>query len=388
MIQRTVVFPIFPDERQIEALIETEQLYKYAWQHCIDVAWDLEELSAIELHKKVYAPLKARLGLKSQYLCSARNRAVENVKAVKKLLKKGKKVSKPELKHVPIRLDARTLSFDKPRKVASVATQHGRIKVPLVWHRHAKRYKDWDCKAGEIGIDRKGKWVLRLIFEKEVAKPVRSEKVIGVDRGIRRAVVSSDNRFIGERKWKKHERKLLSCKSKLQSAGTPSAKRHLKKLSGRMKRFKENCDRVVAKTLLSDLQPGDTIVLERLTNIRKRCGEKGKAHKKQRAHMGRWSFKRIEDAIKYGAELHGIYVEYVEPHYTSQTCSQCNIVCKANRKNQSLYSCSCGLTLNADLNAARNIADKWRIANGYAPGLIVNQPIVASSKNSVTSSRL
>ena len=225
MVQRTAVFPIFPDERQVEALIETERLYRDAWQHCIDVAWDLEELSAIELHKKVYALLKARLGLKS-------------------------------------RLDARTLSFDKPRKIASIATQHGRIKVPLVWHRHAGRFKDWNCKAGEIGINRKGKWVLRLVFEKEVVKPARSEKIIGVDRGIKRAVVSSDNRFIGEREWKEHERKSLSFKSKLQSAGTPSAKRHLKKVSGRLKRFKENCDRIVAKTLLFGLQAGDTIVLE------------------------------------------------------------------------------------------------------------------------------
>ncbi len=146
---------------------------------------------------------------------------------------------------------------------------------------------------------------------------------------------------------------------------------------------KENCDRIVAKELISRLQPGDTVVLERLTNIRKRCGEKGRARKKHRAHMGRWSFNRVENAINYGAELHGIYVEYVEPHYTSQTCSQCNIVLKTNRKSQSLYSCSCGLMLNADLNAARNISNKWCIANGYIPGLPVNQPIVASYLSSV-----
>ena len=405
MVQRTVVFPIVLNKEGVEALEETARLYKEAWQYCIDVAWDSEELSAKNLHKKVYAPLKAKLGLKSQYLCSARNRALENVKAVKNLCKKGRKTSKPELKHVPIRLDARTLSFDKPRERASVTTQFGRIKIPLVWHEHALRYRDWDCKAGEIGINRKGKWVLRLVFEKEIIKPARSGKVIGIDRGIKRAVVSSDNRFIGERKWKEHERKLLSCKARLQSAGTPSAKRHLKKLSGRLislrdfclKRFKENCDHVVAKEFLSGLQPGDTVVLERLTNIRKRCGEKGKARKKHRADMGRWSFNRVEKAINYGAELHGIYVEYIAPNYTSQTCSKCNIVLKTNRKSQSIYSCSCGLMLNADLNAARNISNKWCIANGYAPGLSVNQPIVASSSNcsrlmaitnSVTSFRL
>ncbi len=144
MVQRTVVFPIPPDDKQIEALVETAMLYKKAWEHCIDVAWGLEKLSVIDVHKATYKELKINLGLKSQYLCSARNRAVENVKSARKLLKKGKKVSKPELKRVPIRLDARTLSFDKPRARASVATQHGRIKIPLIWNRHAKKYKTCD----------------------------------------------------------------------------------------------------------------------------------------------------------------------------------------------------------------------------------------------------
>ena len=137
--------------------------------------------------------------------------------------------------------------------------------------------------------------------------------------------------------------------------------------------------------MLDGLEAGDTIVLENLTDIRKHCGEKGKARKNHRSNMGRWSFKRLENAVNYGAELRGIYVEYVDPHYTSQMCSKCAIVCKENRKSQSFYSCLCGLRLNADLNAARNIANKWRIAIGNTPGLPVNQPIVAGSQSSVTS---
>ena len=114
MITRTVVFPISPTETQLESLRETLELYGQAWQQCVDVAWDMEEVSAVDVHKTTYKMLKAKLGLKSQYLCSARNRAVETVKAMRALKRKGKKVSKPEINIVPIRLDARTLSFDKP----------------------------------------------------------------------------------------------------------------------------------------------------------------------------------------------------------------------------------------------------------------------------------
>ena len=378
MATRTVVFPIDPTIVQKKALFETMKLYTQAFKSCIDVAWDMKKLSAVKVHKETYRKLKEKLGLKSQYLCSARNKAVESVKAMRMLSKKGKKVSKPTAKIIPIRLDARTLSLDKLRETASITTQNGRIKVSIFWHKQAMKYRDWSCKTGEIGINRNGKWLVRLIFEKTIVKPKRTKNITGIDRGIRHAIVSSDNRFIGKKRWREHERKLLSLRSKLQSKGTTSAKRHLKKLSGRLRRFKENCDRIVAKELLFNLLPGDTIVLERLTNIREKCGEKRKARKKHRANMGRWSFKRVENAINYSAELKGVYVGYVDPQYTSQTCSKCSVVLKSNRKSQSFYSCNCGLKLNADLNASRNIAKKWRMANGYALGLSVNQPIVTS----------
>ena len=284
------------------------------------------------------------------------------------LSRKGKKISKPQSDIIPIRLDARTLSFDPMREIASVTTQDGRIKVPLIWHKQARKYKSWNCKAGEIGIDRFERWVLWLKFEKVPVKYKRTGKIIGIDRGIKHPFVSSNNKFFGRREWHERERKLLSLIARLQSAGTKSAKRHLKKLSGRLKRFKENCDRILVKEFFATLLPGDTIVLENLINIRDNCGAKGKAHKKHRTKIGRWSFKRLENALKYLAELAGVYVEYIDPRYTSQRCSQCEVVKKSNRKNQSMYVCSCGLQLNADLNASRNIKNIWCRANGYTSG--------------------
>ena len=380
MVVRTVAFPLELTTEQECAIQETISLYSKAWNHCVDVAWGMKRVSAFDVHKQTYKKLKQDLGLKSQYLCSARNRAAEIVKAMRVLERKGKRVSKPSAAMIPIRLDARTLSFDKEMEMASIATQHGRIKIPLFWHKQALRYRGWRCQAGEIGINRDVKLFFRLVFEKATPeKPERTGNVTGINRGILHPVVASNNKFLGKPKWKEHERKLLSLRSKLQSKGTASAKRHLKELSGRQRRFKENCDRIVAKELLRMLVPGDTIVLERLTDIRKLCGEKGRARKKHRANMSRWSFKRLENAINCGSELSGVYVEYIDPAYTSQICSRCKIVLKSNRKTQSLYSCSCGLRLNADLNAARNIENLWCVANGGTFGSPVNRPIVADS---------
>ena len=63
--------------------------------------------------------------------------------------------------------------------------------------------------------------------------------------------------------------------------------------------------------------------------------------------------------IEYKAERVGIKVKYVDPAFTSQTCSKCGYVDKENRIAQDKFECKkCGFTLNADHNAAINIARK------------------------------
>ena len=63
--------------------------------------------------------------------------------------------------------------------------------------------------------------------------------------------------------------------------------------------------------------------------------------------------------LRYKAEWAGAKVVEVDPSYTSQTCSNCGVVCRANRRGK-LYSCStCGVRLDADVNAAVNISAAW-----------------------------
>ena len=50
-------------------------------------------------------------------------------------------------------------------------------------------------------------------------------------------------------------------------------------------------------------------------------------------------------------------VELVSPAFTSQRCSACGHVDAKSRKSQALFACTaCNFTLNADVNAAKNIA--------------------------------
>ena len=70
-------------------------------------------------------------------------------------------------------------------------------------------------------------------------------------------------------------------------------------------------------------------------------------------------FLKLIQQIEYKSEMVGIEVVRTTEEYTSQKCSQCGIIRKANRKYRGLYICkSCGLKINADVNASQNILKK------------------------------
>lgn len=80
--------------------------------------------------------------------------------------------------------------------------------------------------------------------------------------------------------------------------------------------------------------------------------------------LSSWSYYELQNMIEYKAKREGIKVRYVDPAYTSQTCSKCGHVDKENRPTQAKFKCiNCGLKLNADHNASINIARSDNFVN-------------------------
>lgn len=70
-----------------------------------------------------------------------------------------------------------------------------------------------------------------------------------------------------------------------------------------------------------------------------------------------WSFYELQQFITYKASKYGIEVRKVNPYRTSQICSCCGHWEEGQRINQAHFKCkACGVELNADFNASRNIA--------------------------------
>ncbi|MEJ5269858.1 MAG: transposase [Hydrogenophilus sp.] len=98
-----------------------------------------------------------------------------------------------------------------------------------------------------------------------------------------------------------------------------------------------------------------------------------------RARLHRWAWRQLQTFIEYKAKACGIAVEYVEPAYTSQTCSSCGGL---GQRSKHRFECPhCGLRAHSDLNASRNLA---RIGSGAPlPRAAVNTPNVGDGHDSL-----
>jgi transposase len=111
-------------------------------------------------------------------------------------------------------------------------------------------------------------------------------------------------------------------------------------------------------------------VLEDLTDIRTRI----RANKRMRSRLHRWPFRQLQAMISYKAEGMGIEIKYINPAFTSQTCSNC-LNMGERRKHQ--FKCfKCGLLAHADCNASRNLARI--VVSADATRADVNRPNVGT----------
>jgi len=157
---------------------------------------------------------------------------------------------------------------------------------------------------------------------------------------------------------------------RLQHVGTRSAKRKLKALTGRERRFVLNVNHTLSKTIVS--KSFNVFAVEQLRNLKKKNNGK-----RFNSKLGSWSFAQLQTFLQYKAEQISRIVVTVNPRNTSQTCSRCGYTNKANRKSAWFRCGPCGFQLDADLNASRNIGVLGR--SEYLR-LCVNQPIVASDE--------
>lgn len=96
------------------------------------------------------------------------------------------------------------------------------------------------------------------------------------------------------------------------------------------------------------------IAMEDIKGIRKLYRKGNGQGKKYRGKMNSWSYYELQRQIEYKAQWEGIPVIYVEAHGTSAKCSRCGDK-MFPEENRMLRCARCKLSIDRDVNAARNI---------------------------------
>jgi putative transposase len=334
------------------ALQETQQQFNAAASWIASICWEEGITNTNTAHHRVYGETRTRFGLGAQLAVCARAKAVESIKATKSK----KSETCPQFgPRGSLRYDARTyrlLSLDR----VSLNTVQGRVTCRLILgQRQHDMLVDSTWKIGGADLVwRRGTYYLHVTQSKDAPLLTETNETLGIDLGIvQLATDSTGESFSGT---KVHEVRMRYQKRRqiLQSIGTRSAKRRLKQMSGREKRFQKNTNHVISKAMVQKaVHTRKALALEDLTGIR----ERATVRRENRYERHSWAFYQLRTFIAYKAAWASVPLRCVDPRNTSRTCSQCGHCEKANRQSQASFTCKqCGFCLNADINAAINIS--------------------------------
>jgi len=346
-------------------LDETMKQFTESFNTVCRTGWEQHNSNAYTLHRLTYRDCKNALpSLVSDLHIQARQKAAEAVKSAIAREKKGLKTGCPQSMLCPPRYNLHTFTLNWEKGIVNLATTNGRIKVVFNLPQYATYAVGCATATADL-LYRKNRFYLHVVISLPDIEFVSNGKAIGVDLGMTRPAVSSDNRFHGDKHMKEVVKRIFRLRRELQAKGTKSAKRHLRSLAGREQRFRRDCDHVISSSIVRDMDAGTTIVLENLTNIRNRVKV---YHGEASRRLHSWSFLQLKSFIEYKAEAAGCAVAMIDPRKTSQRCSRCGNISRGNRRTQSSFICrECDFHLNADLNASRNIRDKLLVGWGISP---------------------
>src|SRR6266568_3469914 len=240
-----------------------------------------------------------------------------------------------------------------PGSLPSVGMSGLRIRILLITASMVRLVPALTNGSADL-VWRNGTFYLHLTQSTDTPQVRETDTAIGVDLGIVNLATDSTGESFTGAKVHEVRQRYHTRRQELQRVGTRSAKRRLKKLSGREKRFQKDINHKISKTLVRKaVVSRKALALEDLTGIRERTT----VRREHRYERHSWAFYQLRMYIAYKAAWASVDVRFVDPANTSRTCSQCGHCAKANRHSQASFRCQqCGISCHADINAAINIS--------------------------------
>ena len=388
VLTKTMKLHIHPDQEAVKLFKELTACYCDACEMISGYVFNNGfPLNFMYLQEKLYDYVRQNTKLKSQMTISAFKTVTARYKTVNEQLQqcpykyqdeKGKWQSIPRTlewlrEQVHFKrpqadlVRNRDYSFVENGTMLSINTLGKRVKVkfdvPKCFEDYFKTEAGWSFGTAKLA-SLNGQWYLHP----PATKPLNDSEadtspthVVGIDRGLRFLATTYDEKgvvsFFSGKEILERRSRINDLRAELQAKGTKSAKRVLKRISGRENRWMTDVNHQVSKTLVDTYSAGTLFVMEDLVGISFSERLLANRNTEGRNELRSWSFYQLEQFLTYKASERGSLVLKVPADYTSQRCPKCGRIHKASRHHDiHEYICdACGYRSNDDRVGAMNL---------------------------------
>ena len=240
----------------------------------------------------------------------------------------------------------------------------GQVKVPKVgWVRFRWSRTVPECKSYRVTRDSAGRWHVAFAAWPAPTTPgPGTGETVGIDRGVIQSLALSTGEVYQipapSSRAKRLRRRLSHAKrgSSRRKAARLRCARVMARDADRRRDWAEKVSTDIARRF-DVIRIEDLRIMNMTRSARGTVSEPGKNVRQKAALNGvilqsGWGLfaQRLQEKAPGR-------VEKIQPHFTSQRCSACGHVDRDSRESQARFRCTaCGYALNADVNAAINIA--------------------------------
>lgn len=344
----TLKIKLLPDQSQSNLLLDTIKEANAACNRISDMVWKDKVFTQFKIHHHCYTAIREDFNLSAQMVVRCISKVADAYKLDKKVKRSFRELGS-------ISYDSRILSYSE--NTVSIWTIEKRQRIPFVCHN--TNYLPYIKGEADL-VFKKGKFFLFQTVEVPEEEVEDIEDFIGLDFGITDIVSTSDGKTYSSDSLNRYREKQRKIRGSIQSKGTKGRTRQckrgcarlLKRLKGREKTTATIINHTISKNIVSEArQRGTGIAIEDLKNIRKTSKRRNKTFKTK---LNSWNFSQLREFLAYKCKLSGVKLVVVPPAYTSQTCHKCQHT--GTRNNKSFKCQYCGSDMDADINAAKNIA--------------------------------
>ena len=379
--RRTVPIKLdVPQERRGD-LHQTKTQFLHCANRTSEWAWRYDDYCITSKNKAenaLYDELREETALTANLVQKGIRRAIEAVDAGVERLKQGENTSQPEFDSWSVVYDKRSATFNEDH--ATLSTTNGRVTAEYILSSENERedtpfgryYEsdDWDASSATLQYDEQTDTFYLHVTLKNSDYVVNGRErqecesrddarengvVLGVDLNVTGAfAVTSTGAFIGSADYLTHKRNQYEQRrARLQQTGTRSAHLTIQSIGSRFSDWSLDWLHNKANDLIAEAQSADVdgIIFENLTHIRENIANGSK--------FQQWAYAKFVELVEYKVESTALFVDFMNPAYTSQRCSHCGFTHEDNRDDKAFECLNCGYKGNADYNAAKNIANRY-----------------------------